>query len=69
MTGQGSELRELRKAARLALWDVAKRVGLTANDLSLLELERKPLSPERFAELKSAIQAEARERARAVGAA
>ena len=68
-TSNGTDLRSLRQAARLSLWDVARPLGMTANDLSLIELERKPADEGKREEIVRTIRGIARERAEAVGAA
>jgi transcriptional regulator with XRE-family HTH domain len=64
MNETGGELRTLRLAARLTLWDVAGRLGWTATYLSEIERGIRGDKPERDAKIRDTIRAIARERAK-----
>lgn len=64
----GNELRELREAGGLSLWDVAAACNLSANQLSLRELGRTALSEDVYDRIKAAIVRITRERHQSVKA-
>lgn len=66
---RGEELRDLRNKGGLSLWDVAKPLGLTANDLSNIERDIKAVSDEQYEQIKLEIVRITDERAMTVRAA